>query len=103
MSAMPLVTVIVPVYNVEKYLEECLDSICAQTLKNIEIKVFNLNDGKYYYVTDGLKAGDKIVTEGVQNLRDGQSITPITPAEKEAEYQKALKDQREGNIQTAFK
>ena len=72
------------------------------TLKNIEIKVFNLNDGKYYYVTDGLKAGDKIVTEGVQNLRDGQSITPITPAEKEAEYQKALKDQREGNIQTAF-
>jgi hypothetical protein len=49
-----------------------------------------------------LKAGEKIVIEGVQNLKDGQSITPITPAEKEAEYQKALKDQKEGNIQTAF-
>lgn len=72
------------------------------TLKNTEIKVFKLNDGKYYYVTDGLKAGEKIVIEGVQNLKDGQSITPITPAEKEAEYQKALKDQKEGNIQTAF-
>ena len=72
------------------------------TLKNTEIKVFSLNDGKYYYVTDGLKAGEKIVIEGVQNLKDGQSITPITPAEKEAEYQKALKDQKEGNIQTAF-
>ena len=72
------------------------------TLKNTEIQVFKLNDGKYYYVTEGLKAGDKVVMEGVQNLRDGAAITPITPAEKEAEYQKALKDQKEGNIQTAF-
>ncbi len=72
------------------------------TLKNTEIKVFSLNDGKYYYVTSGLNAGDKIVIEGVQNLKDGQTIKPITPAEKEAEYQKALKDQKEGNIQTAF-
>ena len=73
------------------------------TLKNTEIKVFTLDDGKYYYVTEGLKKGDKIAIEGVQSLKDGEAITPITPAEKEAEYQKALKDQREGNIQTAFK
>lgn len=72
------------------------------TLKNTEVKVFTLDDGKYYYVTDGLKKGDKIVIEGVQSLKDGQTITPITPADKEAEYQKALKDQKEGNIQTAF-
>ncbi len=31
------VSVIVPVYNTEKYLGQCLDSICAQTLKDIEI------------------------------------------------------------------
>ena len=73
------------------------------TLKNTEVKVFTLDDGKYFYVTEGLKKGDKIVIEGVQSLKDGQTITPITPAEKEAEYQKALKDQQEGNIQTAFK
>lgn len=72
------------------------------TIANTEIKIFSLNDGKYYYVTDGLKAGDKIVIEGVQNLKDGQTITPITPAEKQAAYQKALQDQRDGNIQTAF-
>ncbi|WP_291528522.1 efflux RND transporter periplasmic adaptor subunit [Bacteroides sp. UBA939] len=71
-------------------------------LKNTEVQVFKLNDGKYYYITNGLKAGDRIVIEGVQNLKDGMSITPITPAEKEAEYQKALKDQKEGNIETAF-
>ena len=34
---MAKVSVIVPVYNVEKYLEECLDSIQVQTLKDIEV------------------------------------------------------------------
>ncbi|MDR1554903.1 MAG: glycosyltransferase family 2 protein [Campylobacteraceae bacterium] len=33
----PLVSVIVPVYNVEKYLRKCLDSIINQTYKNLEI------------------------------------------------------------------
>lgn len=33
----PLVSVIVPVYNTSKYLRQCLDSIQAQTLKEIEI------------------------------------------------------------------
>ena len=37
------ITVIVPVYNVENYLRKCLDSIMAQTYKNIEIIV--INDG----------------------------------------------------------
>ena len=36
-SENPKVSVIVPVYNVEKYLRECLDSIVNQTLKDIEI------------------------------------------------------------------
>ena len=34
---MPKVSVIIPVYNTEKYLKECLDSIVNQTLKDIEI------------------------------------------------------------------
>lgn len=33
----PLVSVIIPVYNVEKYLRQCLDSVINQTLKDIEI------------------------------------------------------------------
>ena len=32
-----LVSVVIPVYNSEKFLEECLDSILAQTYQNIEI------------------------------------------------------------------
>lgn len=34
---MPKVSVIVPIYNVEAYLPACLDSVCAQTLRDIEI------------------------------------------------------------------
>lgn len=33
----PCISVIIPVYNAEKYLQRCLDSVCNQTLKNIEI------------------------------------------------------------------
>lgn len=34
---MPKVSVIIPVYNVEKYLRQCLDSVINQTLQDIEI------------------------------------------------------------------
>lgn len=34
---MPKVSVIIPIYNVEKYLRKCLDSVVNQTLKDIEI------------------------------------------------------------------
>lgn len=33
----PLISVIVPIYNVEKYLARCVDSIVNQTYKNLEI------------------------------------------------------------------
>lgn len=39
----PKVSIIIPVYNVEKYIEQCLDSIINGTYKNIEIIV--VNDG----------------------------------------------------------
>ena len=72
------------------------------TVKNTEIKVSNLNDGKNYLVTGGLKSGDKIVVEGVQILKDGQEIQPITREQQKAKFEQALKDQHDGNLQTAF-
>ena len=38
---MPKVSVIIPVYNTEKYLRKCLDSVCNQTLSDIEIICIN--------------------------------------------------------------
>lgn len=38
-----LISIIVPVYNVEPYLDKCLNSIVSQTYKNIEIII--INDG----------------------------------------------------------
>lgn len=43
MSNTPLISVIVPVYNVEKYISKCLDSILAQNHSNLE--VLCVNDG----------------------------------------------------------
>ena len=34
---MPKVSIVIPTYNVEQYLKECLDSVINQTLKDIEI------------------------------------------------------------------
>lgn len=50
MMSNPKVSVLVPICNVEDYLEECLDSIANQTLKDIE--VICINDGSQ----DGSKA-----------------------------------------------
>lgn len=42
-TSMPLISVIVPVYRVEKYLHRCVESILAQTYTNLEIIL--VNDG----------------------------------------------------------
>ena len=39
----PLITVVIPVYNIEPYIKECLDSVRAQTYRNLEILA--VNDG----------------------------------------------------------
>ena len=40
---MPKISVIVPVYNTEKYIEKCLKSLDDQTMKDFEVVI--VNDG----------------------------------------------------------
>ena len=55
---MKKVSVIVPVYNVEDYVEKCIDSILNQTYKNIELIIIddNSTDSSYEKI---LKYNDK--------------------------------------------
>lgn len=43
MSDNKLISIIIPIYNVEKYLERCLESVICQTYRNLEIIL--INDG----------------------------------------------------------
>ena len=72
----PLVSVIIPVFNVEKYLEECINSILCQTLTDIEILC--INDGSTDSSPDILRKyaeQDRRITVYSQNNRK----FPITP------------------------
>ena len=58
-------------------------------VKYTEIKVDPQNDGNTFIVTEGLKKGDKFVTNGITKLHDGMEIVPITPEK----YQQKISDQ----------
>lgn len=56
----------------------------SSTLVSTEIQVFPESDGQNYFVTAGLKPGDRIAIEGVALLRNGAKIKPITKAQADA-------------------
>ena len=58
-------------------------------VKYTEIKVDPQNDGNTFIVTEGLKKGDKYITNGITKLHDGMEIVPITPEK----YQQKINDQ----------
>lgn len=45
--------------------------------KNVQITVRDNSAGSFFVVDKGLKAGDKVVLEGVANLKDGTKIKPV--------------------------
>lgn len=63
-----------------------------------EITVEDQNDGTNYVVKSGLNAGDRIVIEGVQNLKNGTEIKPITPQQAAQNRAKAKQDIKDGKL-----
>lgn len=75
---MALISIIVPVYNVEKYLEKCVESLTSQTLKDIEIIL--INDGSQDLsgnICDSLSKNDsriKVIHKENGGLSDARNI-----------------------------
>ncbi len=72
-------------------------------VKYTEIKVNPQNDGNNYIVTDGLKVGDKYVTNGITKLSDGMEIVPITPERYQQKIDEQAKEMSAGDIVAATK
>lgn len=70
----PLVSIIVPVYNVELFIDECISSLVNQTLSNIEIILVNdaSTDKSLEKIVEWSRKDDRIVViNSKQNLRQG--------------------------------
>jgi len=72
-------------------------------VKYTEIKVDPQNDGNNYIVTEGLKTGDKYVTNGITKLNDGMEIVPITPEKYQQKIDEQAKAMSAGDIVGAMK
>ena len=72
-------------------------------VKYVEIKVDPQNDGNNYIVIDGLKPGDKYVTNGITKLTDGMEIVPITPEQYQKKISDAAREMTAGDIVGAMK
>lgn len=64
------ISVILPVYNSERYLRECLDSILNQTFKDIEILCIDdgSSDGSLDILKDYEKTDDRIIVISQENI-----------------------------------
>lgn len=72
---MSKITVLVAVYNAEKYLRTCLDSLCNQTLKDIQIVCIDdcSQDSSYEILNEYAKKDDRILIIQTQS-NSGQAI-----------------------------
>lgn len=71
---MPKISIIIPIYNVEDYLKQCLDSVVNQTLQDIEIICINSasEDNSYQILQEYIKKDKRItVINLTENLGQG--------------------------------
>lgn len=63
-----------------------------------EITVLSQSDGTNFIVTDGLKVGERIVVEGINQLKSGNVINPITEKQSEENRKKAEQALKDGKM-----
>ena len=63
-----------------------------------EIEVLTQHDGQNYVVTSGLKVGERVVGDGVNQLKNEMVINPITPAQANQAAEKAKQALKDGKM-----
>ena len=60
--SIPAISVLLPVYNAEKYLRQCLDSVLSQTLRDIEVICVDdaSTDGSPAILADYARRDDRV-------------------------------------------
>lgn len=72
------ISVIIPCYNVEKYIDRCLESITAQTIGLDMLEIILINDGSTDNTLDKLYRWERLFPENImvityeENLRQGE-------------------------------
>lgn len=76
MSSNIKVSILIPIYNVEKYLRECLESVVNQTLRDIEIICLNdgSTDSSLKIIEEFAKDDERIVIVNKKNSGYGDSM-----------------------------
>lgn len=69
----PIISIIIPVYNSEKYLDRCLESVLCQTMENIEVIVVNdgSTDNSIQIINKYLKKYNNLILINQKNLGQG--------------------------------
>ena len=73
MNINPLVSVVLPTYNVAQYLQQCLESVAAQTYRNIEVIIIidGATDGSYEIAKDFCKTDNRFSVYWQENAGSG--------------------------------
>ncbi len=69
MAKAPLVSIIIPVYNAEKYIGSCLDCVCTQNYRRLEIIVIDdgSTDGSAEIIHSYMEGDPRIIYKRVEN------------------------------------
>lgn len=69
----PLISVVLPTYNVAQYLQQCLESVAAQTYRNIKVIIIidGATDGSYEIAKDFCKKDDRFEVYWQENAGSG--------------------------------
>lgn len=73
MNNNPLISIVLPSYNVAQYLQQCLESVAAQTYRNIEVIIIidGATDGSYEIAQEFCKKDDRFSVYWQENAGSG--------------------------------